>query len=134
MDAIAFGRGFTWGLMLAVPLGPIGILCVQRTIARGRLVGFASGLGAATADAMYGGLGSVGWTAIASVLSQLQVGLQMVGGVFLLAIAWQIGKSTPPALAEKSHSGDRGSLAWAYGSTFALQITPRTSARSVDSS
>ncbi|MEO1134399.1 MAG: LysE family transporter, partial [Cyanobacteria bacterium J06639_1] len=104
-------------------LGPIGILCVQRTLARGRLVGFASGLGAATADAAYGCFGSLGWTAIASGLSPLQVGLQIAGGVFLLAIAWQIGRSTPPALTEKTLAGERGSLSWAYGSTFALTMT-----------
>jgi len=123
VEAIALGRGFTWGLMLAVPLGPIGILCVHRTLARGRIVGFVSGLGAATADAIYGCLGSLGWTAIASGLSRLQSGLQIIGGIFLLAIAWQIGRSTPPAIAESNTTDARGGLGWAYGSTFALTLT-----------
>lgn len=53
-------RGFLVGLSVAAPVGPIGLLCIQRTAMRGRLSGFVSGLGAATADAMYGGIAAFG--------------------------------------------------------------------------
>ena len=54
MDFTFFTRGLAIGFSIAAPVGPIGLLCIRRTLADGRLVGFVSGLGAATADAIYG--------------------------------------------------------------------------------
>ncbi|MBM4414125.1 MAG: LysE family translocator, partial [Chloroflexi bacterium] len=50
----ALWRGIGMGFMIAVPVGPIGLLCIRRTLAHGWRAGFASGLGAATADTLYG--------------------------------------------------------------------------------
>lgn len=49
-------RGILVGAVVAAPLGPIGVLCIQRTIVRGRIAGIVSGMGAATADAIYAAL------------------------------------------------------------------------------
>ena len=54
MDLSVLVRGLAIGFGIAAPVGPIGILCIRRTLADGRAVGFAAGLGAATADALYG--------------------------------------------------------------------------------
>ena len=54
MDIIYFYKGLVIGFSIAAPVGPIGILCIKRTLTSGRWVGLASGLGAATADAIYG--------------------------------------------------------------------------------
>jgi threonine/homoserine/homoserine lactone efflux protein len=64
MDLTFFARGLAIGFAIAAPVGAIGLLCIRRTLADGRLVGFVSGLGAATADAVYGAIAALGLTAV----------------------------------------------------------------------
>lgn len=118
----AFYDGIVWGLMLAVPLGPISILCIQRTLAFGRITGLVSGLGAATADAAYGCVGSWGGLALASALAGHAFELRVISGIFLCGLGWHIGRSRPPHLHRSDPDRKRGSLTWAYGSTFALTL------------
>jgi threonine/homoserine/homoserine lactone efflux protein len=59
-------RGFILGLAIAAPVGPIGVLCIRRTLAQGRAIGFVSGLGAATADVVYGCIAAFGLTSAIS--------------------------------------------------------------------
>ncbi len=79
-----FLKGLILGFSIAAPVGPIGLLCIQRTLARGRQHGFVSGLGAATADAFYGLVAALGLGAITSFLLGLQFWLQLGGGLFLV--------------------------------------------------
>ena len=72
-------KGLIVGLSIAAPVGPIGVLCIRRTLADGRAAGFASGLGAATADAIYGTAAAVGLTAVARVLVGGQPWLRLAG-------------------------------------------------------
>ena len=69
MDISFFIRGLLIGLSIAAAVGPISILCIQRTLERGRLYGLVSGLGAATADAFYGSIAAFGLTVISTFLS-----------------------------------------------------------------
>ncbi len=64
MEISYLARGFIIGLSIAAPVGQIGVLCIRRTLVEGRVCGFVSGLGAATADATYGGIAAFGLTAI----------------------------------------------------------------------
>ena len=68
MDVFFVVRGVILGVSIAAPVGPIGILCIRRTLAEGRLVGFICGLGAATADLFYGALTAFGLTLVSGVL------------------------------------------------------------------
>ena len=68
MDFSLFLRGLVIGLSIAAPVGPIGVLCIRRTLAQGRSYGLVSGLGAATADAVYGCAAGFGLTFISSFL------------------------------------------------------------------
>jgi len=68
MDIIFFLKGVVIGFSMAVPVGPIGILCIRRTLTGGRLSGFVSGLGVATADAVYGCIAGFGLTFISDFL------------------------------------------------------------------
>jgi threonine/homoserine/homoserine lactone efflux protein len=79
-----FVRGLALGLAIAAPVGPIGVLCIRRTLAEGRLAGLVSGLGAATADAIYGFIAAFGLTFISSLLISYQDAIRLVGGMFLL--------------------------------------------------
>jgi threonine/homoserine/homoserine lactone efflux protein len=84
-DAI-FVKGLVVGFLLAAPVGPIAVLCVQRTLSQGRLTGFLSGLGAATADAIYGCVAALGLSLISRLLVEHRNWIQVVGGAFLCIV------------------------------------------------
>ena len=77
-------QGILVGVTIAAPVGPIGILCIRRTLAEGRLAGFISGLGAATADALYGAVAAFGLTFISVFLINQSYWLRLGGGIFLI--------------------------------------------------
>ena len=72
------------GLSIAAVLGPIGLLCLRRTLVGGFAVGFVSGLGAATADADYAAIAGFGISAVAALLVDQRLWLRLIGGAFLL--------------------------------------------------
>jgi threonine/homoserine/homoserine lactone efflux protein len=113
-------RGFALGFSIAAPVGPIGILCIRRTLAEGRASGLASGLGAATADALYGCVAAFGLVSVSAFLVGQQTWLRIAGGVFLSFLGLRAIASRPSdgAAALKR----RGPLG-AYVSTFALTLT-----------
>lgn len=92
-----FLQGMGIGVAIAAPVGVIGILCIQRTLAQGRWVGFASGLGAATADGIYGGIAGFGLTAIADLLVDQSRWLMLIGGLFLCYLGLTTFRQKPPA-------------------------------------
>lgn len=120
MDINYFIKGLLIGFSIAAPVGPIGILCIKRTITSGRLAGLISGLGAATADAVYGFIAAFGLTFISSFLIDQQSWLRLLGGAFLcyLGVKTFITKPT-----ESSSLSNEISLLNAYGSTFFLTLT-----------
>src|SRR6478735_6371119 len=83
MDLGFFLKGLVLGFSIAAPVGPIGVLCIRRSLAEGRVVGFVSGLGAATADAFYGAVAAFGLTFISALLVSQQLWLRAIGGAFL---------------------------------------------------
>ena len=85
-------------------MGPIGLLVIQRTLQRGSLVGLATGLGAAAADALYGAVGAFGVSWIIDALTGARVPLALGGGAFLLWLAWRIWHAAP---AEQGGAGRR---------------------------
>lgn len=113
-------RGMLVGLAVAAPVGPIGILCVQRSLSQGRMCGFVSGLGAATADACYGIVAALGLTVISSVLLDGKMVLQILGGMFLCFMGIKTFTSKP---AEKSAAAGREVRWGAFFSTFFLTVT-----------
>ena len=87
MDFALFLRGLLVGFAIAAPVGPIGLLCIQRTLAFGRMTGLATGLGAATADACYGLVAALGVTAVASFLSGQRLWLGLLCSLVLVTRA-----------------------------------------------
>ncbi|MDO8484088.1 MAG: LysE family transporter [Candidatus Limnocylindrales bacterium] len=118
--ALAF-RGFILGFTIAAAVGPISLLVIRRTLAEGRIVGLASGLGVATADATYGAIAVFGLGAITQVLVDARQVLGLVGGLFLLWLAWTTARATPHDPA--SSPSRRGGLAGAYLSILGLTLT-----------
>ena len=115
-----FSQGLILGFSIAAPVGPIGLLCLQRTLGRGRLHGFVSGLGAASADALYGVVAALGLTAITSFLLGLQFWLQLGGGLFLLWLGGRTMLARPAARA--SGPADDAGLGAAYLSILLLTL------------
>ncbi len=87
MDAGLLVRGLAIGFAVAVALGPIGLLVIRRTIEGGWAEGLASGVGVATADAIYGAVAAFGLTAVRDLLVGIDRPLGIVGGVILLVLA-----------------------------------------------
>ncbi len=123
MDIGALLRGIAIGFSIAAPVGPIGLLCIRRTLAEGRIAGFVSGLGAATADAMYGAIAAFGLTLVSSALVSQQRALRLVGGIFLCYLGARTFRARP---AERAASARGGGLLGAYASTLLLTLTNPT--------
>ena len=116
-------RGLVIGFSIAAPVGPIGVLCIRRTLADGRYAGFLSGLGAASADALYGCVAAFGLTSVSGFLVDQQLLLRLVGGAFLLYLGFMIFRERPAEWQAAISGTSYGGLARAYSSTFLLTIT-----------
>jgi len=120
MAFILFLKGVIVGLSMAVPVGPIGILCIRRTLLEGRLFGFVSALGLATADVVFGCIAGFGLTFISDFLISQQFWFRLIGGLFLCVIGFRVlltkfvEREAPPT--GKGYLG-------AYTSMFFLTLT-----------
>jgi threonine/homoserine/homoserine lactone efflux protein len=120
MDPSFLIKGLIIGFSIAAPIGPIGVLCIRRTLTEGRTIGIVSGLGAATADAIYGCIAGFGLTFISNFMLSQQVWLRLFGGMFLC----YLGFKTLLAKPEKQTNFDNGvGFTRAYFSTFFLTLT-----------
>jgi len=113
-------RGVILGFAIAAPVGPIGLLCIQRTLNGGAVLGLVSGLGAASADAFYGAIAGFGLTLIASFLVAQQFWLGLIGGLFLLYLGVRTFLTQP---AEQAAQLQQTGLWSAYASTLFLTLT-----------
>ena len=120
MNSESLLKGILVGFSIAAPVGPIGLLCIQRTLAQGRLFGLLSGLGAATADMFYGLIAGLGLTTISGYLLASKNPIQTLGILFLfyLGVKTMISPASQPASTIR-----RGSLLYAYSSTLFLTLT-----------
>lgn len=109
------------GLAIAAPVGPIGVLCIRRTLTQGRLYGLVSGLGAASADAVFGFIAAFGVAFLTNLLLDAQNVLRLGGGAFLVYLGVLTLRARPASEAAAVRSGS-GLLA-AYASTFGLTLT-----------
>ena len=112
-------KGLLIGLSIAAPVGPIGLLCIRRSLEQGRIAGLVTGLGAATADAAYGGIAGFGLTAISGFLLAHVSLLHLAGGVALCWLGARTFRSTP---ARREAQVTAGSLWSAYFSTLLLTL------------
>ena len=118
-----FVKGVIIGFAIAAPVGPIGVLCIRRTLAEGRISGLVSGLGAATADAVYGAVAALGLTFVAEFLVGGQGWLRLVGGAFLLFLGVRTFLARP---ADRAAPAARSGLPGAYASALFLTLTNPT--------
>src|SRR5512143_860107 len=123
MPALSFYlRGLIIGFSIAAPVGPIGVLCIRRTLSDGRLYGFVSGLGAATADACYGTIAALGLTIVSTFLVEQANWLRLLGGLYLCYLGLKTFRSRPADRAVEATTREHGLLG-AYASTLFLTLT-----------
>ena len=105
-------KGMLIGMIASAPMGPVGILCVQRTLNKGRWYGFATGIGAAVSDIFYAGITGLGMTFVMDLVdnSQTRFYLQIGGSLLLLAFGWYTYRTDPT---RKMHqSGQQKGTLW----------------------
>jgi threonine/homoserine/homoserine lactone efflux protein len=118
---IALLKGVAIGVVIALPVGPVGVLCVRRTVFEGPVYGFISGLGAATADTIFGVIAAAGLTFLRDWLLSYQDWFGAAGGIFLVIVGVHTLLAPPTERETVPLSGERRLTA--YLSTFALTIT-----------
>lgn len=120
MEPMLFAKSIFLGLVIAAPLGPIGALCINRTLERGVVAGMAGGLGTALADGVYATLAAVGFAAFSEALIHIDTPLRLIGGMFMLWLGWKSLIPKPPRAAAKVSARN---LAGTTAATFLLTIT-----------
>ena len=120
MEVSYYLKGLLLGFSIAAPVGPIGVLCIKRTLTGGMASGLSSGLGTAVADALYGLIAAFGITAVSSLLLEYSFHLRLGGGIFLLYMGINIFRSLPAASPAEAVSTDRFGD---FGSAFVLTLT-----------
>lgn len=115
-----FFEGLLIGFVVAVPIGPMGVLCVSRALSGGPVYGLFSGLGVATGDAVWAGIAALGLTMISGFLLSQQVWLRLIGGIFLCYLGIKTFLTGPRV---QTVSGVPTGLGGAYGSTFFLTFS-----------
>lgn len=115
-------KGIIIGLLVSIPLGPVGILCIQRTLNKGRLAGLISGLGAAAADTIFAVIAGFGLTIIINFIEEKQIYFQIIGGLFVLYIGLKIFY-TNPVKQMKLQRMNRSQLSQDFVSVFLLTLS-----------
>jgi threonine/homoserine/homoserine lactone efflux protein len=123
VESLLFLKAALIGLSIAAPVGPIGLLCIQRTLTHGMRIGFISGLGAAVADAIYGAIGAFGLAALTQTFVALTTPLTVLGAGFLAWLGLRTWRATPTAQAATAgNETERASPGKAFASVLALTL------------
>ncbi|MBT3704093.1 MAG: LysE family translocator [Alphaproteobacteria bacterium] len=121
-----FLEGLIIGFAVAAPVGPIGVLCIRRTLNHGPLAGFLSGLGAATADTVYGFVAAFGLTAISGFLLDMETWLRLGGGTFLIWLGIRAWRSRPAEAQAANTKRGLGLLSGYLATTVLTLANPST--------
>jgi len=122
MGLVLLIKGIIVGLLASIPLGPIGVICIQRTINKGRFSGFMSGLGAATADTIFATIAGFSLTFVINFIEEKQFFFQLGGGLIVMILGISIFYTNPISQL-KRHRKNKGSIIEDYLSVLFLTIT-----------
>lgn len=119
----ALAEGLSVGFISSIPLGPIGVLCIQRTLSKGRMSGFASGAGAASSDFLYALVAGFSVSMVTDFVEQNQTLLMVCGAAILIILGIKMMRSMPHRQMRQRRDNKQRSLWQDYVSTFLLTIT-----------
>lgn len=115
-------KGIIVGVVVSAPLGPVGVLCIQRTLNKGRWYGFVTGLGAALSDICYALITGYGMSFMDELILKHQMFLQVVGSIMLLAFGIYTFRSNP-VKSLRPTSNNRGSLLHNFVTAFFVTLS-----------
>lgn len=115
-----FLKGSLIGFSIAMPIGPVGVVCIQHSLRRGLLAGLIAGSGAALADAFFGCMAGFGVSLLSHLVTRYQLWLQIIGAVILWILGIKIFRSPPSSFSASSNSFSHMRI---FLSTFALTLT-----------
>lgn len=124
-DIVYLFKGMLVGLMVSVPLGPMGVLIIQRTLHKGPLSGFVAGMGAASADCFYAMVAAFGLGFVMSMVETHELLLKIIGGIFLIGLGLKIYFDSPLKQIKLRRSGrvSKKGLLGDYLSLFFLTVS-----------
>ncbi len=120
MDISLFFKGFLVGMIISAPIGPVGVLCIQRTVNNGRLSGVISGVAAAIGDSIFAIIAAFGLTFISSMIIENEYWIRIFGGVILLYFGFRVYTSKPR---DCSAAEDKVNHFGTFGSAFLLTMS-----------
>jgi threonine/homoserine/homoserine lactone efflux protein len=124
---LLIGSGIIMGLIAAVPIGPVNLICIRRSFAFGPVNGFVSGLGAALGDGVFAAITGLGLTWVAQLIEGYATIIELIGGALLVVFGYRaFWAQTLPRMEEENCEKLRAggsTLVSAIASTFALTIT-----------
>ena len=118
-----YTKGILIGLVASVPLGPIGLLCIQRTLSKSHRSGFVSGLGAATADSMFATVALFSLTVVMSFIENNMAIIKALGGISVVIVGVTIFLKNPVVQIRRNRAGKGHNLWGDYLSVFFLTLT-----------
>lgn len=116
-------KGILIGFLASMPLGPIGILCIQKTVSKGRIPGFISGVGAATADTVFAIFAGLGVSFVVAFLEKQQLYFKIIGGAFIIILGFKIFFTNPVKQIRQQRKKKNGGLFADYISVFLLTLS-----------
>lgn len=119
---IDFLKGIIVGLFASVPLGPIGVICIQRTLSKGRFSGFISGMGASTVDVMFAAVSLLSLSVVQTLLEDYRNIVMIVGGIIVSLFGVKLFLSTPIKQMRRLQEGGHNFLT-DFSSTMLMTIT-----------
>lgn len=111
MDFAVFLKGIVIGLLASIPLGPIGVLCIQRTLCKSHKSGFVSGLGAASADTLFATIALFSLTFVLSFIESYMAVIKVLGGILVIIVGMTILLKNPVGQIRKNRAG-KGNNLW----------------------
>ena len=122
MDFLFIIKGIIIGVLVSIPLGPVGVVCIQRTLNRGRWAGFFSGMGAAFADTIFAIIAVLGLSFIINFVEEHQLYFKIIGCVFLIFLGYRIFYTNPITQIRRQRN-NKNNLFEDFLSVFLLTLT-----------
>lgn len=119
----ALTEGLSVGFIASIPLGPIGVLCIQRTLSKGRLSGFVSGAGAASSDFLYALVAGFSISMVTDFVERHKMLLVFGGAIILIVLGVKMMRDKPHQKLRRQRDGKQRTLWQDYVSTFFLTIS-----------